>query len=161
MNKEDTERLVVENLDASFPDEVASLPGGENIRKCFACGTCAAGCPVTNIDEEYNCRKIIRQVLLGMREEVLSSPLIWFCLVCYRCTARCPQQVNFTDVMRVLRYLAVKGGYAPSDILSKTEEIDRYTYMLRRDMMSDTLEGRLEFLEEVKAKIGGETGENR
>ncbi len=116
---------------------------------------------MTNIDEEYNCRKIIRQVLLGMREEVLASPLIWFCLVCYRCTARCPQQVNFADVMRVLRYLAVKGGYAPSDILSKTEEIDRYTYMLRRDMMNDTLEGRLEILDEVKAKIGKGTEESR
>ena len=153
MNKEDTERLVVENLDASFPDEVASLPGGENIRKCFACGTCAAGCPVTNIDEEYNPRKIVRQVLLGMRNEVLSSPFIWFCLVCYRCYARCPQQVNFTDVMRVLRYLAVKGGHVPPDLLSRAEEVDRYTQMLRRDMMKDILEGRREILEEIKAKI--------
>ncbi len=55
----ETDRVVVEDLDTSFCDEVASLPGGENIKKCFACGTCAAGCPVTNIDEEYNCRKII------------------------------------------------------------------------------------------------------
>ena len=63
--------------------------GGEHIKRCFACGTCAAGCPVTNIDEEYNSRKIIRQVLFGMREEVLKSPLIWFCLTCYRFSARC------------------------------------------------------------------------
>lgn len=161
MNKEDTEKLIVENLDPGFCDEVASLPGGEHIRKCFACGTCAAGCPVTDIDEEYNPRKIVRQVLLGMRDEVLSSPLIWFCLVCYRCYARCPQKVNFTDVMRVLRYLAIKGGYAPPDILSRTEEIDRYTYMLRRDMMKGTVEGKPDILEEVKARIGEAAGGDR
>ncbi len=67
------EKIVVDELDRGFCDEVASLPGGQNIRKCFACGTCAAGCPVTGIDEQYNCRKIIRQVAFGMREEVLSS----------------------------------------------------------------------------------------
>jgi heterodisulfide reductase subunit C len=155
----DSDQLLVEDLDPSFCDEVASLPGGEHIRKCFACGTCAAGCPVTDIDEEYNPRKIVRQVLLGMREEVLSSPLIWFCLVCYRCYARCPQKVNFTDVMRVLRYLAVKGGYAPPDILSRVEEVDRYTQLLRRDMMKETLEGRREILKEIKAKIGQPAGE--
>ena len=155
----DSDKLLVEDLDPSFCDEVASLPGGEHIRKCFACGTCAAGCPVTDIDEEYNPRKIVRQVLLGMRNEVLSSPLIWFCLVCYRCYARCPQKVNFTDVMRVLRYLAVKGGHVPPDILSKTEEVDRYTQLLRRDMMKETLEGRREILKEIKAKIKQPAGE--
>ena len=44
------DRIIVESLDPGFCDEIASLPGGENIRKCFACGTCSAGCPVTNID---------------------------------------------------------------------------------------------------------------
>ena len=46
--------IVVNELDLNFRDEVASQPGGENIKRCFACGTCAAGCPITEIDEEYN-----------------------------------------------------------------------------------------------------------
>ena len=71
MSEKSTRKIVVEDLDTSFRDEVAAVPGGENIKKCFACGTCAAGCPVTNVDEEYNSRKIIRQVLLGLRDEVL------------------------------------------------------------------------------------------
>ena len=158
---EEVEKVVVEDLDPDFCNEVASLPGGENIRKCFACGTCAAGCPVTNIDEEYNCRKIIRQILLGMRKEVLTSPVIWFCIMCYRCTARCPQQVNFTDVMRVLRHLAIRDGHAPADMLASSDEIDRLAQLVRRDMVKNTVEGRKQVVEELKAKIGQTTEGNR
>jgi heterodisulfide reductase subunit C len=154
MGDEKAEKLVVEDLDPGFRDEVAAVPGGENIKKCFACGTCSAGCPVTNIDEEYNCRKIIRQVLFGMREEVLKSPVIWLCILCYRCYSRCPQGVNFTDVMRALRHLAVKGGYAPADLLSSSEEIDRLAQLVRRDLVKNTVEGRKQVVEELKAKIG-------
>ena len=154
MNKGETDKIVVEELDPDFRDEIASLPGGENIKRCFACGTCAAGCPETNIDEEYNSRKIIRQILFGMREEVLSSPVIWFCMMCYRCYARCPQQVNFTDIMRALRYLAIKDKYVPPDILSNNDEIDRFSQMIRRDMVKNTIEGREQVIEELKAKIG-------
>ena len=148
------ETIVVAGLDPDFCDEVAALPGGENIKKCFACGTCAAGCPVTNIDEEYNCRKIIRQVLLGMREEVLKTPVIWFCLMCYRCTSRCPQQVNFADIMKALRYLAIKNGFVSADMLANTNEVDQYAQILRRDIMKNTIEGRKKIIEELKAKIG-------
>ncbi len=153
-----TDVIVIEEIDKGFCDEVAMLPGGGNIRKCFACGTCAAGCPVTSIDEEYNSRKIIRQVLFGMREEVLKSPLIWFCIMCYRCYARCPQQVNFTDIMRVLRYLAIKHGYAPPEMLKNSDEVDRFAQMIRRDMMKNTVEGRKQVIEKLKARIGRISG---
>ncbi len=153
MSKQDSEKIIVEDLDPGFRDEVASLPGGENIKKCFACGTCSAGCPVTNVDEEYNCRRIIRQVLFGMREDVLKSPMIWFCVMCYRCYARCPQQVNFTDVMRTLRYLAVRDGHAPADMLADSDEIDRLAQLVRRDLVKNTVEGRKEVIEELKAKM--------
>jgi len=154
----EVDRIVIEDLDASFCEEVASLPGGENIRKCFACGTCAAGCPVTNIDEEYNSRRIIRQVLFGMREEVLKSPVIWFCVMCYRCYARCPQEVNFTDIMKALRYLAIKHKCVPADMLADSDEVDRFSQMVRRDMIKNTIEGRKQMIEELKAKIGQISG---
>lgn len=135
MSTEKMEAIIAEELDQGFCEEIASMPGGGNIRKCFACGTCAAGCPVTNIDDEYNCRTIIRQIQYGMREAVLKSPLIWLCVMCYRCYARCPQQVNFTDIMRALRHLAVKEGYAPVEMLNKEDEFDRKAQQLRREMV--------------------------
>jgi heterodisulfide reductase subunit C len=145
--------LALSELDMSFCEELAAQPGGEHIRRCFACGTCAAGCPITEVDPNYNPRKIIRQVLFGMRQEVLSSPLIWYCLVCYRCYARCPQKVNFTDVMRALRYLAVKGRYASSDTLKRLEELDRFTQTLRHDLVEYGFSKRPELLEAFRGKV--------
>jgi heterodisulfide reductase subunit C len=143
----------VEELDTTFCDEVASQPGGEHVKRCFACGTCAAGCPVTDIDEEYNCRRIIRQIAFGMRDEVLASPLIWFCMLCYRCYARCPQKVNFTDVMRALRYMAIKGKHAPPDILDRMDDVERFSQMLRHDLVTHSFDGRKEILAELKKRI--------
>jgi len=150
----DEEQVVsLGDLDLSFCEEVASQPGGEHIRRCFACGTCAAGCPVTEIDPDYNPRKIIRQILFGMRKEVLSSPRIWYCLVCYRCYARCPQKVNFTDVMRALRYLAIKGRYASSDTLARIGEIDRLAQQMRHDLVAHAFDNRPELLEAFRHKV--------
>jgi heterodisulfide reductase subunit C len=145
--------VVVSDLDLSFCEEVAAQPGGEHIRRCFACGTCAAGCPITEVDPAYNPRKIIRQILFGMRKEVLSSPQIWYCLVCYRCYARCPQKVNFTDVMRALRYLAIKGSYASSDTLKRIEDIDRFAQLLRHDLVEYGFSRRAELLEAFRSKV--------
>ncbi len=154
MTKSNSEVIVVEELDPTFRDEVALMPGGANITKCFACGTCAAGCPVTNIDEEYNCRTIIRKVLYGMRQEVLASPAIWLCMMCYRCYARCPQQVNFTDVMRALRHMAVRDGFAPAEMLAKEGEFDKKAQTLRRELVKGAVAGKKPVAKKTKAKVG-------
>ena len=98
-------------LDPKFKKEVAREPGGENIMRCFSCGTCTAGCPVRAIDSKYNPRKIIHMVILGMRERVLKSDFIWLCSTCYTCYDRCPQGVHLTDIMTAIKNIAVREGY--------------------------------------------------
>jgi len=128
------EKIVIDNkLDPNFKYEIAAKPGGENIKKCFACGTCTAGCPVFHVEHEYNPRKIIRMILLGMREQVLSSRIIWLCAQCYTCSANCPQDVDFADIMFALRDMAVKEGYAPPDLLEKINKISTAANEFRRD----------------------------
>ncbi|MFQ5821944.1 MAG: hypothetical protein ACE5I5_18295, partial [Candidatus Heimdallarchaeota archaeon] len=104
----------------------------------------------------YNCRRIIRQILFGMRQEVLSSPTIWFCLVCYRCYARCPQKVNFTDIMRILRYLAIKDRHVPPEILARINEIDHFSQEVRHDFIDHIFKPDKEIAEKIKSKIEGE-----
>lgn len=78
---------------------------------CFQCGTCTAICPVSSLEEHYNPRKIIRMLLLGMKDEVLKSDFIWLCSGCYRCTELCPRGVKITDFMSAIRNIAVREGH--------------------------------------------------
>lgn len=101
----------VAKLDANFKYEITKEPGAEHMTRCFACGTCTAGCPVREINDEYNPRRIIRMALLGMREEVLSSDFIWLCASCYTCEERCPQDVKIADLMNAIKNIAVREGH--------------------------------------------------
>jgi heterodisulfide reductase subunit C len=116
--------IVVSKLDPKFKDEVANTPGGENIKRCFLCGTCSAGCPVHEISEKYNPRKIIRMILLGMRDRVLSSDFVWLCSSCYTCRERCPQDVRISDIMTAVRNIAVKEGYIHPSYMGQLELIN-------------------------------------
>ena len=127
--------------DPNFKYDVAAHPGGEQIKVCYSCGTCTAGCPVSDVDSRYSPRKIIRQVLLGQREAVLSSPLLWYCETCYACTAYCPQNVKFGDVMRALREMAVEEGYWPPEMLQRIRNLDRLAHDLRLDLVRAAVEG--------------------
>ena len=126
--------------DPSFKYDVAAHPGGENIKVCFSCGTCTAACPVTEVDPRYSPRKIIRQILLGHRQAVLSSELIWYCETCYVCSAYCPQNVKFGDVMRALREMAVAEGYFSGAFLQRIRNVDRLAHDIRLDLVRAALQ---------------------
>jgi len=130
------ETIETKNLDPRFKYDVAAHPGGENIKLCFSCGTCTAGCPVSAVDTEFDPRRTIRQVLFGMRKKVLSSPVIWRCVQCYSCSAKCPQNVKFRDVMRALREMAVAEGYVRPELLLEIEQLDEFSQKLRRDLVN-------------------------
>lgn len=100
-----------DGLDPGFREEVAREAGGENIRRCFQCGTCVAMCPVAEHDARYDPRLIIRMVNLGMRKQVLSSPGIWLCSGCYNCFERCPQDVKPTQILQAIQHIASREGY--------------------------------------------------
>ena len=120
----DKNRIVVSKLDPKFKDEIANTPGGEHIKRCFLCGTCSAGCPVHELSDEYNPRKIIRMILLGMRDKVLSSDFIWLCSTCYTCRERCPQDVKLSDIMTAVRNIAVKEGHIHPSYLAQLSSIN-------------------------------------
>lgn len=92
----------------SFLDEVAAAtPGDPRLDMCIQCGTCGGSCP-SGADMEHTPRTILAMMRAGMREQVLRSTTPWFCVSCYYCTVRCPQEIHITDVMYTLKRLAVR-----------------------------------------------------
>ena len=46
----------------------------------------------------------------GKKEEVLKSNTPWYCVSCYLCMVRCPQEIHITDIMYTLKRMAIKEG---------------------------------------------------
>ncbi len=94
-------------MDLTFLDEIYQLPGGDKIKDCIQCGTCSGSCPVSWAMEETP-RQIFAMVRAGMRDKVLDSLTIWTCASCYQCMHRCPQKIKITDIMYMLKRMAIR-----------------------------------------------------
>ncbi|MHA1577595.1 MAG: CoB--CoM heterodisulfide reductase subunit C [Candidatus Thorarchaeota archaeon] len=99
----------IDTVDKSFV-EMIKKTGGPNIQSCYQCGTCSGSCPA-GARTNYLVRAIIRKALLGLKEQCISDPALWFCTTCYTCVDRCPQDVSPTEVIKAIRCVAVQSGY--------------------------------------------------
>ncbi|MGQ4870443.1 MAG: 4Fe-4S dicluster domain-containing protein [Candidatus Thorarchaeota archaeon] len=116
------EPIDMSKLDRDFRREIQSMPDGDELSACFACSTCTAACPIAN-QWKYKPHQLIRMILLGMREEVLTSREIWECLTCFQCQERCPQNVRVTDILFDCKNLAAEEGHVPENILGLAKEL--------------------------------------
>lgn len=150
------DKIILSEKDQNFKYEIASQAGAESFMRCFTCGTCTASCPVAEVHDDYDPRKIIRMALLGMREEVLSSDILWMCSRCYTCYALCPQNVKFTDVISILRDMAIKEGHVPKERHEQAKELDRKIQDLRCKIINNKLHPDKKQAEEIKSMLGEE-----
>jgi heterodisulfide reductase subunit C len=95
---------------SSFFDEVvASTPGNPHLEQCIQCGTCGGSCP-SGDDMDHTPRAIFAMIAAGMKNAVLRSNTHWYCVSCYYCMVRCPQEVHITDIMYTLKRMSIKEG---------------------------------------------------
>jgi heterodisulfide reductase subunit C len=59
---------------------------------------------------EHTPRQLFAMIEAGMKEDVLRSNTPWYCVSCYYCMVRCPQEVHITDLMYTLKRMAIKDG---------------------------------------------------
>ena len=88
---------------------IADTPNGGQLVHCLQCGSCGGSCP-NGADMEHTPRTIFAMIAAGQRDAVLSANTMWFCVSCYLCTARCPQQIPITEIMYAVKRLAIKEG---------------------------------------------------
>ena len=125
--------------EVTFKNQITGTPSGANALSCFLCGSCTAGCPVNEIDDAYNPRKIMRMLLLDRKEDVLGSQELWKCNQCHTCVAHCPQDVRFADVVKALREMAVEEGYASASLIEELEAVDMEARKLRLEKINERL----------------------
>jgi len=82
---------------------------GVALSACYQCRKCTSGCPVARYTAVPP-SEIVRRLQLGAGNELLDSEMVWVCLSCETCYARCPMGINVAAVIDALRSLAVERG---------------------------------------------------
>ena len=136
--------LDLNSLDPEFKRRVAARPGGQGLMRCYACGACSARCPISELHEDFDPRRMIRLVILGAEKEVLAASHLWFCATCFTCQETCPQGVGFTEVLFALKNMAVEAGCFPPALAAQPELLKTH--------------GRLYEISEFENKKRGELG---
>jgi len=103
------ETIYDEAIDPDFIDTIVDA-GADRIRTCIQCGTCSSVCP-SGRRTAFRTRELMRKALLGLKDEVLSSPDLWLCATCLTCLERCPRQIKVTDAIIIMRNMAVEEGF--------------------------------------------------
>jgi heterodisulfide reductase subunit B len=81
---------------------------GQNVFRCYQCVKCTSGCPIA---DQFDLRpnQVMRALQLN-DPSVLECKAIWLCANCQTCATRCPQDINVTGVMDILRLEAKRRG---------------------------------------------------
>ena len=130
------DKLRIQDLDFQFKDEVAAEPGCQHLQRCFSCGVCTAACPVSAIEPDFSPSRILRQIIYGMRQELLASPALWYCLGCAQCSFQCPQDVRFLDIIQGLRHLAVREGLVSPELADRCRQVETIVLEARRLLLA-------------------------
>jgi heterodisulfide reductase subunit C len=83
---------------------------GVHVNKCYQCGKCSAGCPVSG-EMDYPPSLVMRMLQTNEpaeAEKLLRSISIWLCVSCEMCLQRCPMEIDIPRLMDHLRQKSIK-----------------------------------------------------
>jgi heterodisulfide reductase subunit C len=115
---------VITDYNEALEAEIAAMPGGQHIHRCWQCGSCTNACTVNALNPDFNPRYWIYLIRLGMESELLrDKEIIWQCVSCNKCTNICPRDVDPEGVMKATaRWLELKGHTARSPAMTFDHE---------------------------------------
>ena len=90
------------------------------IERCMQCGACTSSCPAARFSD-YNPRDVMRRIKEN-DQSVIEESTIWNCFYCYTCNLRCPRDNSPSQVVQVLRQMAINKGIG----LEKIEVLFEY-----------------------------------
>ncbi len=95
-------------LENPLIDELERI-SGETLRRCYQCGKCSAGCPVS-FAMDMAPAQVMRFLQLGRLDDVMRANSMWLCVGCLQCQSRCPQSVSVAAVLEGMRQMTLRKG---------------------------------------------------
>ena len=107
-------------IDLNFKRAVLDMMlGGDKLSYCYQCGKCNDVCPVSQRwGSRYNPRDVVLFSALGYKEALVAALqrdpfILWACATCETCDESCPSEIPITDIITVLKNVAVEAGLTP------------------------------------------------
>lgn len=90
---------------------------------CWTCRSCANECPVNLATSRLQPIKIVWMANLGLLDELLCAPEIWYCQQCNRCNQICPMKVKPADIITYIRNEVVRRKLVSYDTVIRHYEL--------------------------------------
>ena len=112
-----------------FRDAISECFGHRtDLNSCLTCGECTSACPLSYRRDVFDPLWIIRMAVMGLKEEILSSPALWLCIECQTCTQVCKQGVKGDLLIRRLKGMAVEEGRVDKAFPERWEHVRQEVY---------------------------------
>ncbi|MBC2712798.1 MAG: 4Fe-4S dicluster domain-containing protein [Desulfosarcina sp.] len=98
--------------DQHLLDQFFTHPDCRKVRSCIQCGTCSGSCPLA-AEMDHAPRELFALIRDGEIDIALRSNTPWYCVSCYQCMDRCPQEIPVADIMYRLKQMAIAAGCQP------------------------------------------------
>lgn len=102
--------------DLNFIEEIRRN-GGDSLKKCFQCATCAVACKLSSDHHPFP-RKEMIYASWGLKDRLLGNPDIWLCHNCGDCSTLCPRGAKPGDTLGAIRRLSIK-AYSKPDVMNR------------------------------------------
>lgn len=97
--------------------------GTEDFSACYNCGNCTAVCSLSDENNSFP-RKVLRNTVLGLEDELITTVDPWLCYYCGDCSSTCPREANPGELMMsVRRYLTSRYDWTGLSRLFYTSKI--------------------------------------
>ena len=108
---------------------------------CWTCRSCANECPVNRATSRLQPIKIVWMANLGLLEELLWAPEIWYCQQCNRCNQICPMKVKPADIITYIRNEVFQRKLVSYDTVKRHHELYGRFQRARWRMLSRCFHG--------------------
>lgn len=90
---------------------------------CWTCQSCANECPVNIATGRLRPHKFVRMANLGLLDELLQTPEIWYCQTCNHCNQVCPMTVKPAAIIQFARNEIIQHNRIGYDTLCRYRDL--------------------------------------